>query len=55
MTLAKRLNDMEARLRDMEQWRASIDEALQDEEEEQPILTLDGEYTPGDRDQDAPL
>ena len=57
MSLAKRLSSMEARIRSLEEWKATIEGALlaEDEQEEQPALTLDGEDAGGERNQDEPL
>ena len=65
MTLARRLNAMEAEIRALRgtvealsQWKASVEAALEAEEadEEQPTTTLDGEQVPsGERDQTQSL
>lgn len=65
MTLARRLNAMEAEIRtlrgtvdELSKWKASVDDALADEEadEEQATTTLDGERVEaGDRDQTQSL
>lgn len=65
MTLARRLNAMEAEIRALRgtvealsQWKASVEDALAAEEadEEQAITTLDGEQVPsGERDQTQSL
>lgn len=65
MTLARRLNAMEAEIRALRgtvealsQWKASVEDALAAEEadEEQATTTLDGEQVPyGERDQTQSL
>lgn len=65
MTLARRLNAMEAEIRalrgtveELSRWKASVEAALEAEEadEEQPTTTLDGEQVPsGERDQTQSL
>ena len=64
MSLSKRLNEMERRLAALEQRMATqdqfmehVNDALAQEEEadEQPQLTLDGEAMGGERDQTQPL
>jgi hypothetical protein len=60
MSLAKRLNQMEARIRALEEGQALhaqvIEAAVEEAEEvDQPQLTLDGEEHGGERDQDQPL
>lgn len=60
MSLAKRLNQMEGRIRALEEGQAMhaqvIEAAVEEaEEEEAPELTLDGEQHGGERDQDQPL
>ena len=52
MSLQHRLNAMERRIRELEEWRASIEQAIEDEEApDEPIRTLDGEQDGGERDQ----
>lgn len=55
MTLSKRLATIEARLGRLEQWQGEVIHAIEEEEHEDPTLTLDGEYVPGERNQDEPL
>ena len=55
MTLSKRLASMEARLKALEAWKGVVEEAIEEEDQEQPELTLDGDESPGERDQDQPL
>ena len=64
MSLAKRLAKIEANqaalsvfVKALNEWKATIEGALlaEDEQEEQPILTLDGEDAGGERNQDEPL
>ncbi len=58
MSLSKRLNDMERRIQALEAWKASIEQAIEAEDEADnpaPTLTLDGESAGGERDQDQPL
>lgn len=58
MSLAHRLNTMERQLRELLEWKASIEQALAEEEsvpEDQPLLTLDGEQAGGERDQTQSL
>lgn len=65
MTLARRLNAMEAEIRalrgtveELSRWKASVEAALEAEEadEDQPTTTLDGEQVPsGERDQTQSL
>lgn len=58
MSLSKRLNEMERRIQTLEAWKASIEQAIEAEDETDnptPTLTLDGEEAGGERDQDQPL
>jgi len=58
MSLAKRLNEMERRIRELQDWRASIEAAIAAEEEEDrpaPQIDLDGDLVPGERDQTQSL
>lgn len=51
MSLAKRLNDMERRLRALEDFRDEVQQAIEDESEEtQPRRDLEGREIPVDRD-----
>lgn len=51
MSLAKRLNSLESRLRELEDWRDEVQQAIEDESvETQPGLDLDGHELPGERD-----
>lgn len=61
MSLQHRLNAMERRIKELEDWKASIhaaieaeDQAEQDDQHE-PIRTLDGQVMGGERDQNQPL
>lgn len=58
MSLSKRLNEMERRIQTLEAWKASIEQAIEAEDETDnptPTLTLYGEEAGGERDQDQPL
>ena len=58
MSLTKRLNEIERRLKELEKWKDGIDAALADEaeaEETVHVKTLDGDQVGGDRDQLQPL
>jgi hypothetical protein len=58
MSLTKRLNEIERRLKELEQWKDGIDAALADEagaEETVHVETLDGDQVCGERDQLQPL
>jgi hypothetical protein len=58
MTLAKRLNEMERRIKELERWKSGVDEALvaEEQDEQQPSITLDGDsYDAGERDQTQSL
>lgn len=56
MSLAKRLNEMERRIRELEDWKQDVEQAIADEaaladDEPDPGVTLDGEPNPRARDQ----
>ena len=60
MSLTKRLNDMERRIRELEQWKEGIElvlahELADSDEHEGPALTLDGDPAGGERDQSQSL
>lgn len=55
MSLGKRLNEMERRIRELEQWKDGIEQALMQEQTDpedqgEVPLTLDGEAAGGERD-----
>ena len=57
MSLTKRLNEIERRLKELEQWKDGIDSALVEEvgQEAEPERTLNGDQVGGERDQLQPL
>lgn len=58
MTLAKRLNDMERRIKALEEWKGTVEAAIEAEEADdqpEPERTLDGEQVGGERDQNQAL
>jgi hypothetical protein len=55
MTLSKRLASMEGRLKALEAWKGVVEEAIEEEDQEHPERTLDGDESPGERDQDQTL
>jgi hypothetical protein len=61
MSLTNRLNEIERRLKGLEQWKDGIDAALDSalveevEQEAEPDRTLEGDQVGGERDQLQPL
>lgn len=60
MSLAKRLNEMERRIRALEEWKQDVEQALAEEEasaatQEDPGVDLDGNANGTERDQSASL
>lgn len=55
MSLQKRLSTIEARLRALEAWKGHVEDLVEDEEQQPPERTLDGQEAYGERDQNEPL
>lgn len=61
MSLQHRLNAMERRIKALEDWKATVEAALEaedlaeQEDKPEPIRTLDGDEHGGERDQNQPL
>lgn len=60
MSLAKRLNEMERRIRGLEDWRHEVEQALAEEEaaashQDDPGVDLDGQSNGSERDQSVSL